>query len=147
MSWLQAYFLHGSGSGGRFKLSELLTQFGIAGLILLITLVLLGLDVPRRVAFFASRGAFEAYAAQSPVQEYGAAELNQWLGVFWVDEYAADPRGGVYFRVFRTAVGIGPDTMSYGFVRQPNPHGSPFGAAHYRYFPIGGGWYWFRDVR
>ena len=61
-----------------------------------------------------------------------------------VDEYTADPRGGVYFRVHRGHDGIGPDVMSYGFVYKPNRIGTPFGAAGYHLFRLGNDWYWFR---
>jgi hypothetical protein len=116
-----------------------------------IALVLLGCTVgllvtglPRQVGFSLSRGAFEAQLAAAPVREYGGAPLNAQLGVFVVKDYAADPRGGTYFRVFRGADGIGPDTMSYGFVYQPNDAGTPFGAARYQVGPLGGEWYWFQ---
>jgi hypothetical protein len=56
-----------------------------------------------------------------------------------VDEYAADPRGGVYFRV-ETAPD-GPDTISYGFAFKPNPEGSPFGNAHYSRTRLTGEWF------
>lgn len=100
--------------------------------------------LPRRIAFAVSRSSFERLVAQAPQSAEYATPLNQWCGVYRVDEYAADPRGGVYFRVYTGADGIGPDQMSYGFVHQPNAEGTPFGASRYRVFRLGNDWFWFR---
>ena len=80
----------------------------------------------------------------APPSSDRALPLNRRLGIFQVDEYAADPRGGVYVRVHSGGDGLGPDIMSYGFAYQPNSKGTPFGAAEYQTFAIGRGWYWFR---
>jgi hypothetical protein len=108
------------------------------------TYVLLKFYVPRRIAFAASRAAFEQMVPQETPTEYQGTSLNQRLGIYKVDEYAADPRGGVYFRVHSGGDGIGPDRMSYGFAYKPNQKGTPFGAARYRLFRLGNDWYWFR---
>jgi hypothetical protein len=115
--------------------------------LLLGTAALVMLYVPRRIAFAASRPAFEQLlpqAAAAPAAAGQTTPLNRWVGAYPVDHYAADRRGGVYFRVHTGRDGIGPDQMSYGFAHQPNDAGSPFGSAGYRVFPLGGGWYWFR---
>jgi hypothetical protein len=106
--------------------------------------ILLKFYVPCRIAFAVSRSAFEELVMQSPKPSRQRAKLNRRLGVYRVDEYAADPRGGVYFRVHSGGDGIGPDLMSYGFAYRPNKSGTPFGAAHYRLFTLGGDWYCFR---
>lgn len=117
----------------------------VVGALLFGTYVLLKFYVPRRVAFAASRASFERMVPQAPPSPArGVAPLNTRLGIYSVDAYAADPRGGVYFRVYSGADGFGPDRMSYGFAHRPNPTGTPFGAARYRTFPLGDGWYWFR---
>jgi hypothetical protein len=108
------------------------------------TFILLKFYVPRRIAFAVSRSAFEELVMQSPKPPRQRAKLNTRLGVYRVDEYAADPRGGVYFRVHSGGDGIGPDLLSYGFAYRPNQSGTPFGAARYRLFTLGGDWYWFR---
>lgn len=108
------------------------------------TYVLLKFYVPRRIAFAASRASFEQMVPQAKPSDYQGAMLNRRLGVYKVDEYAADPRGGVYFRVYSGGDGIGPDRMSYGFAYKPNQKGTPFGAARYRLFRLGNEWYWFR---
>ena len=108
------------------------------------TYVLLKLYVPRRIAFAASRSAFQRLVAEAPTSDHHGTALNKRLGIYRVDEYAADPRGGVYFRVHSSSDGIGPDVMSYGFCHNPNPKSTPFGAAHYRVSWLGNGWYWFR---
>lgn len=120
------------------------TQVVVIFAILLGSYVVLKFYVPRRIAFAASRPAFEQMLVQATPSEYGGTALNRRLGIFIVDEYAADPRGGVYFRVYRGSDGIGPDQTSYGFVHEPNQKGTPFGAAKYRYFRLGEGWYWYR---
>jgi hypothetical protein len=117
---------------------------GILFAILLCTYMLLKFYIPRRIAFAASRASFEQLLVQAPVSQYPAMPLNRWLGVYRVDAYAADSRGGVYFRVYSGNDGLGPDRMSYGFAYKPNMQGTPFGAAEYRVFSLGNGWYWFR---
>lgn len=109
----------------------------------LVTLTLLVFSVPRRLAFSFSRNHFEAAAVQAPPAKHGI-EFEAKLGLYQVDKFAADPRGGVFFRVYRGRDGLGPDTMSYGFVKQPNRQGTPFGAAKYSVFHVTDDWYWFR---
>ena len=115
-------------------------QAAVVFAILSCTFLLLLFYVPRRIAFAASRTAFEELVPQAVEQ---ATHLNRRVGVFEVDDYAADPRGGVYFRVYQGADGIGPDRMSYGFVANPNSEGTPFGAARYCTFSLGHNWHWF----
>ncbi|MBD2451928.1 hypothetical protein H6G76_33375 [Nostoc sp. FACHB-152] len=115
----------------------------IAGIVL-VCYVLLKFYIPRRLAFMISRSAFEQVRLQLPISAKGNIKLNRKLGLYEVDEYAMDSRGGVYFRVFWGGDGLSPDTMSYGFVHQPNSEGSPFGAAKYQVFYLYGDWYWFR---
>jgi hypothetical protein len=118
-------------------------RYGLAAVVLGSAFVLVLYYVPRRLAFMASLAQFQALVAQAPVQEYGGTALNQRLGVFMVEDYAADQRGGVYFRVYQGGDGIGPDVMSYGFTYQPNRAGTPYGASSYSLYRLGSGWYWF----
>lgn len=118
-------------------------QAAVVLAILFFTFVLLRFYVPRRFAFAASRSSFEQLVTQAAPSEFGGTALNRRLGVYQVDEYAADPRGGVYFRVYTGGDGIGPDQTSYGFAYRPNTKGTPFGAAHYGVFRLGNDWYWF----
>jgi hypothetical protein len=113
----------------------------IAVLVVCLALVLTGL--PRRIAFILSRTAFERYVATAPASGSGGEPLGRLLGAYYVDSYAADPRGGVYFRTHSGADGIGPDTMSYGFAYRPNAQGTPFGRAGYRCSRVSGDWYEF----
>jgi hypothetical protein len=115
----------------------------IAGM-LLVLYILIKFYIPRRLAFIASRSAFEQIRVQIPVAKAGKMRLDRQLGFYTVDEYAADSRGGVYFRVYSGGNGIGIDVTSYGFVYQPNPEGSPFGSADYQVFYLSENWYWFR---
>jgi hypothetical protein len=120
-----------------------LRKIAIGVAIILATLALLVFYVPRRIVFAISRPSFEPLIQNAPVSQCHGVPLNRHLGVYNADEYAADPRGGVYFRVHTGPDGIGPDQMSYGFAHEPNPHGSPFGAASYRVYPLSRNWYWF----
>ncbi|PHJ60931.1 hypothetical protein VF14_15875 [Nostoc linckia z18] len=115
----------------------------IAGIVL-VCYVLLKFYIPRRLAFMISRSAFEQVRVKLPISAKGKITLNRKLGLYEVDEYAMDSRGGAYFRVFSGGDGLSPDTISYGFVHQPNSEGSPFGAAKYQVFYLYGDWYWFR---
>jgi hypothetical protein len=125
------------------RLRELRIHAVVAVAMLVCTYGLLKFYVPRRVAFAFSRSSFQQYLDNS-AQKANAVPLNERVGLYVVDEYAADARGGTYFRVYSGADGIGPDLMSYGFCYRPNATGTPFGAAHYRTFRLGNGWYWFR---
>ena len=82
--------------------------------------------------------------AETPVaQKDIEIPLNRWFGSYYIDVYAVDSRGGVYFRTSSGPDGLGPDTVSRGFCLNPNPEGSPFGAKYYKPEPIGDGWYKF----
>jgi len=118
-------------------------QIAIVFSILFCSYGLIKFYIPRRIAFSVSRASFENYLSQTASTEVSHSSLNHRLGVYFVDEYASDPRGGAYFRVYSCGDGIGPDQMSYGFVRSPNRQGTPFGAASYRLYRLGHDWYWF----
>ena len=118
-------------------------QVVVAGTMLFVTFVLLRYYVPRRIAFATSRADFEALIPQAPVSDFNGARLDRRLGLYNVEEYAADPRGGVYFHVYSGADGLGPNRTAYGFAFQPNLEGTPFGAADYRTFKLDDGWHWF----
>lgn len=119
-------------------------EVAIIGVIVLVCYVLLKFYIPRRLAFMVSRTAFEQVRVQHSISAKRKITLNRKVGLYEVDEYAIDSRGGVYFRVLSGGDGLSPDTISYGFVHQPNREGSPFGAAHYQIFYLYGDWYWFR---
>ncbi|WP_242053931.1 hypothetical protein [Nostoc parmelioides] len=115
----------------------------IAGIVL-VCYVLLKFYIPRRLAFMISQSAFEQVRVQLPISAKEKITLNRKLGLYEVDKYAMDSRGGAYFRVFWGGDGLSPDVISYGFVHQPNREESPFGAANYQVFYLCGDWYWFR---
>lgn len=97
--------------------------------------------VPRSLAFERSRPALEALLSRAPLREWGGEAPPGPTGLYHVDEYAADPRGGVYFRVRMSYHMI--DTVSYGLAYQPNREGSPFGNADYELQAFVDDWYWF----
>jgi hypothetical protein len=153
--WLPALFIGGiiflvvqSRSAGRKPVSHDLDLIGddlgvgkatarrrrwtvLSPAIIALSLVLICCGIPRRVAFLLSRPVFERLVATAPANRYEGEPLGRRLGLYDVDRYAADPRGGVYFRTHAGPDGIGPDTMSYGFAYRPNREGTPFGKAGY----------------
>jgi hypothetical protein len=88
---------------------------GAVMLMVLATCALLTFSIPRRIAFATSRSAFQHLVEEVREPDNDRVRLNEWLGFFYVDEYAVDRRGGTYFRVHSGPDGIGPDLMSYGF--------------------------------
>lgn len=113
---------------------------------LVITGLLLRFEGPARLGFLASKPAFEALVPSAPVAEEGGRPLGREVGLYTVDEYGIDPRGGTFFRVHQAFVGLGPGT-SYGFAFRPNPEGTPFGSLDYETWPLGDDWYMFRATR
>ncbi|MBD2195212.1 MULTISPECIES: hypothetical protein [Calothrix] len=117
---------------------------GMIVAILLVSYILIEFNITCRLAFKLSQPAFEQMLVQAPVSGVGDMKLNRHLGLYHVDEYAADSRGGVYFRVYSSRWIF--DIISYGFVYQPNSKGSPFGTRNYQTFHLSGKWYSFRDT-
>jgi hypothetical protein len=102
--------------------------------------VLLLCRIPTRIALWTCSTGFGPLLRQPPVQPEA---VEKSVGLFKVDRYAKDPRGGVYFRTATGADGIGPDTMSYGLAVRPNAEGSPFGNAYYDTYHLFGDWHTF----
>lgn len=109
--------------------------------VLVLTYAVLKYYVPRRIVFAMHRPSFAAHVAAAPESEWSGEPLDEQIGIYHVDEYAKDPRGGVYFRTGTTTNMI--NIVSWGYVYKPNDEGSPFGNAYYRVHPLGDGWYWF----
>lgn len=112
----------------------------IAPILVVSTYVMLKFYIPRRIAFTAHRSSFDALLANAPAPGRPVA-LHKRVGLYQVDAVAVDSRGGTYFRT-----GIGSDvidTLSFGFAKEPNNKGTPFGAAKLVLRPLGNGWYWF----
>ena len=107
-----------------------------------VTLGLLWLHIPQRIAFACCYADLQEMAADAPVVQREWA-IGRQVGPYRVDRYGADQRGGVFFRTGTGQDGIGPDEMSYGFAYQPNGQGSPFGNASYRLRHLFGNWYAF----
>lgn len=140
LTWLVVVVL-----GTRKNLQSLLAARAalVAPIVVCLTYAMLRYYVPRRIAFAACRGQFERHLQAAPLS--GAnARLNRRLGIYRVDEFAADPRGGIYFRTGQAGDGLGPDTLRYGFAKKPNRDGTPFGSARYRACRMFGDWYWFQ---
>jgi hypothetical protein len=107
------------------------------------TLCLLWLHMPQRVAFAFCYSQLHKFVENLPVDEFRNEKLGRQVGPYWVDRYAADKRGGVFFRTATGPGGIGPDEISYGFAFRPNGRGSPFGNSHYWHRHLFGNWYVF----
>lgn len=104
------------------------------------TALLLWGQIPRRVGLAVSLPSFTELADGPPAE---AVPLGRRLGLYRVEWYGPDRRGGVYFRTRYGPNGIGPDGMSYGFAFRPNAEGTPFGNAYYGCQHLFGDWYWF----
>jgi hypothetical protein len=108
-----------------------------------LTLVLLWWHVPQRLAFGLWYGEFTNLVSDAPTDRFSNDDNGHQIGLYRIDAFWADPRGGVFFRTHAGPDGIGPDEMSYGFAFQPNDEGTPFGRAHYRKRHLFGDWYAF----
>lgn len=109
-----------------------------------VTAALLVTRVPLRLAFEMSRRGFQFEAAPPPEKAKGdpIPFTAGFVGLYYVDRWAEDERGGVYFRTFAAPNLLGP-TTSHGFSYRPNPDGSPFGDDGYATSALGWNWYVF----
>lgn len=112
----------------------------IAPIIVISTYAMLKFYIPRRIAFAAHRSSFDSLLTQVPAAEQAVA-FHKRVGLYQVEAAAVDPRGGTYFRTGTGADMI--DKLSFGFAKDPNHQGTPFGAADLVLRPLGNGWYWF----
>jgi hypothetical protein len=105
------------------------------------TPILLTTHTTRWLTFSRHQPQFEALLAKAPPPgNRSTANLNADLGLFWIDQWGTDARGGTYFR---TMVGAAPENRSFGFAYRPNTDGSPFGDAGYELRHLQGDWYSF----
>jgi hypothetical protein len=118
--------------------------FGVgSAAIMFATLGLLWLHIPKRIGFAFCHSALGELVDQAPANPFEGNELDLRVGPYRVNRYAADRRGGVFFRTATGRNGIGPDQFSYGFAFDPNSEGTPFGNAYYWRRHLFGGWYAF----
>jgi hypothetical protein len=123
-------------SGRRWAIWSLAVVFTAVGLV--------ASHVPQRIALLFSISALTEWVESAPANEFRGVELNRRFGLYHVDRYGADARGGVFFRTGTGGDGlIGPDQMSYGFAFRPNSEGTPFGNAGYVSLHLFGDWYVF----
>jgi hypothetical protein len=110
-----------------------------------ISLALILLDVPMRVAFFFHQSAFERRARTHPSYDGGCLweGCPSPLGLYTVDDILEDSDGGVYLRTGSEPDWTGPDIFSHGFAWHPNPHRTPFGHRWLRWKHVYGDWYAF----
>jgi hypothetical protein len=99
---------------------------------------------PRRLAFLHARSAFQASVASAPPAHAGGERFDRRLGIYYVDRFAVDLRGGTYFRTRSSPDGFYRHRMAYGFCLRPNPEGSPFGDGKYALARVVGDWYVFQ---
>ena len=115
-----------------------------AALLLVVNCGLLWSGAPRRLAFLHALPAFEASLVAAPSAYSGGKRFDRPLGVYHVDQFAADPRGGIYFRTRSGPVDFSTSRMTYGFSHRPNQTGSPFGDDKYAFSHVVGDWYAFQ---
>jgi hypothetical protein len=115
-----------------------------AVLVLALNVGLLWSDAPRRLAFLHARPAFEAAVAAAPRAYSPGQRLDRRLGLYHVDRFATDPRGGTYFQTHRGPDGLLMNRVTYGFSHRPNRAGSPFGDEKYALSHLVGDWYAFQ---
>ena len=106
-----------------------------------ITWGLVQLNLPQQLAFKLSRSAFETALDSVPV---AVTQADKRMGLYKIERYGTDPRGGLYFRVRREDAGL--DLIHYGFVYQPNQQGSPFGESNYTLEHLTDDWYIFSET-
>lgn len=125
------------------KIFKLTRSVFLWGLILFFMLGIFVSNTPRCLGLIFSRPAFESIVNQVSIENIGESKwLNRYFGIYYVEQYASDIRGGVYFRTNTKSV-FGREKNSYGFVYQPNTQGSPFGNANYAYQRLIDDWYSF----
>ncbi len=123
------------------KVKLKLIRFALALAITFLTIVLILGDIPQRVAFLPTISSFEQYLEEYSHQDSTSMTFNKRLGIWKVDQYIKDLRGGSYFRI-GTADKIF-CKVSYGFVYKPNKEGTPFGNTLYKLGQITKDWFYF----
>ena len=116
-----------------------LIRFILGTAIVTTTALVALLHIPLRIPFYLCKSSFEPFVVSAP-----AKVIPKRLGIWQVDRYETDLRGGVYFRIGIEQEGISADQVSHGFVYKPNSEGSPFGNARYYYSNLTGDWFYFR---
>lgn len=105
-------------------------------LLLLLTIVLLRFQVPRRLMIAVNRPAMDAWVKNVLAAPPKASFTSARVGMFQVTNLESIP-GGVRFFV----AGCGFFRHTGGFAYSPNGPPKPCGAPQDTYTPIGGGWY------
>ena len=93
--------------------------------------------IPFRIGFALSRSGLERFRESIKTSDQHIAS-PMWVGIYRVDRYATDLRGGLFIRTCTGADLI--DTISYGFAFRPNREGTPFGRANYNLVPVSEEW-------
>ncbi|MEM6750284.1 MAG: hypothetical protein AAGA57_11240 [Planctomycetota bacterium] len=109
-----------------------------------LTAAALFFQLPTRAGFALARDDFQPLTQNMTAKTPQVSAVNATVGIYRVRAVGVDPRGGVYFMLNHTTGSLSGCTTSYGFAHQPNQQGTPFGDQHYRFTPLGGGWYAFR---
>jgi hypothetical protein len=120
------------------------TSAVIVLLCLVVTPLLLLTHTPRRLVFRQHQGQFDKLLERAPQPgNRVVAPLNADLGIYWIDQWGTDARGGTYFRSTSGWADGRADKRSFGFAHKPNLDGSPFGDARYELHHLTGDWYSF----
>jgi hypothetical protein len=115
----------------------------MTGGMMICTLLLIGLNLPQKIAFSLSRPAFDAFIADSvKVDQTCGRSMKQQFGFYQVEECDRDPKGGIYLKTGQYDF---LNSIAYGFVHRPNPKGSTyFGKDIYEYHAVINEWNWFK---
>lgn len=142
------------GIRSKFRRTTVLEVMAIV-FVLTVYFTLYEAKIPAGLMFRLHRQPFETAAKEylalvnpeDPESAYSEM-VEKRIGIYTVDAYGIDERGGTYLRVKSFEIGKGTDEISdifsFGFVKNPNPEGSPFGAAHYKLRHIVDDWYVFQ---
>jgi hypothetical protein len=118
--------------------------FWMTGGMVVCTFILIGLNLPQKIAFSLSRPAFDAFIADSAkVEQVCGRSVKQRFRLYQVEDCDRDVKGGIYFQTGQH--GFLFSSAAYGFVYRPNSQGSQrFGKDFYEYHAVVGEWYWFK---
>lgn len=108
--------------------------------------VIIVANIPMLIGFGISRSDFDSFISGRQVQYCRVTDLDRMLGIYFVDSYCFDERGGVYFRTATGPYGLTSGSVSYGFAFRPNSVGCPYGPDEYRIEHLFGEWYYFESV-
>jgi hypothetical protein len=127
--------------------AALVQSWGVRSFIVMFVINLIMMaNIPMLIGFGISRSEFDSIVSARQVQPRRVIVTNRMFGIYFVDSYCVDERGGVYFRTAMRPYGLTSGSVSYGFAFRPNPVDCPYGPDEYRIEHLFGEWYCFESV-